>query len=428
LADFGRADFTAARCGGNVAASECKHEGKRGPMILSLLGSKVGVVIVALALCAAFIGFSKWKHRTHPKDATIRIARTAASRANESASLASRAQDNAIARAEDARVDRSQNGAKGESFDDAGNVYRRRAVPEPMPSSANNAANGFAHSDDAVSLDDEATPVTSLRIHGRRAHDSAEGTPKLLEPLKGLFAKTAKAVEKISPAVSAESKQAKPSRFVPFGRLIKAELVITLESTQDEMPLIGLITEPIFNNGKLVIPAGTELHSMARPDRVRDRIVSTTEWRLIFPREGNKPNGRQLVFDGIALDREDRDGNGLTWGLTDGSYGLRGRAIHSGQTTEALMLFAAEAIKAGSASLMDRQETLLGSQIQENARNASLAGGQAVLSHFAESIAKELERNGTYIQVPAGKEFYVYPRQVIDPDRADIPDNLARVE
>jgi len=396
-------------------------------MILSLLGSKLGVVIVAIAVCAMFLGFSKWKHRTHPKDSTIRITRTAATRANEAASLASRAQENAIARAEDARVDRSQNIGKGESFDEAGNIYRRRAVPEPLPSSASNHSNNSTEQD-AGSFEGEETIVTGLRIHGRRARSLADDSSKPLETLNGIFSKSVKAVDKISTTARSESKPEKPARFVPFGRLIKAELVITLESTQDEMPLIGLITEPVYNNGKLVIPAGTELHSMARPDRVRDRIVSTTEWRLIFPREGTKPNGRQLLFDGIALDREDRDGNGLTWGLTDGSYALRGRAIHNGQTTEVLMLFAAEAIKAASASMMDRQETLLGTQIATNARNASLAGGQAVLSHFAEGIAKEIERNGTYIQVPAGKEFYVYPRQVIDPDRADIPENLARVE
>jgi hypothetical protein len=397
-------------------------------MILSLLGSKVGIVIVALAVCATVFGISKWKHRTRTKDPIIRIARSAAARANESASLASRAQENAIARADDVRTDRRQNVSKGESFDDAGNVYRRRAVPEPLTSTTSDL--GLSANPDPTSLDAPDAPiVTSLRIHGRRAQEPTESQPsKLLDPLAGFFSRTAKATEKLAIAKSPEPKLPKPSRFVPYGRLIKAELVITLESTQDEMPLIGLVTEPVYNNGRLVIPAGTELHSMARPDRVRDRIVSTTEWRLIFPREGNKPNGRQLVFNGVALDREDRDGNGVTWGLTDGSYGLRGRAIHNGQTTEALMLFAAEAIKAASASMMDRQETLLGTQVASNARNASLAGGQAVLSHYAEDIAKEIERNGTYVQVPAGKEFYVYPRQVIDPDRADVPDDLAKVE
>ena len=398
-------------------------------MILSLLGSKIGVVFVALGICAVFFGVSKWKHRARPKETSIRIVRSAAKRANEPTTLASRAQENAIARADDVRSDRRQGVVKGEGYDEAGDTYHRRAVPDPISTTSRDVG-GASNGNDANAGSVEAFPVTSLRIHGRRAGAPVETNSRWSDPLASLLPKPLKPPSSLESSARSIPvlKAPKPERFVPFGRLIKAELVITLESTQDEMPLIGLITEPVYNNGKLVIPAGTELHSMARPDRVRDRIISMTHWRLIFPRDGNKPNGRQLVFDGIALDREDRDGNGLTWGLTDGSYGLRGRAIHNGQTTEALMLFAAEAIKAASASMMDRQQTVLGTEVESNARNASLAGGQAVLSHFAEGIAKELERNGTYIQVPAGKEFYVYPRQVIDPDRADIPDDIAKVE
>jgi hypothetical protein len=203
---------------------------------------------------------------------------------------------------------------------------------------------------------------------------------------------------------------------------------MSLESTQDEMPLVGLIVEPVYNNGRLVIPAGTEVHSTARPDRIRNRIISTPKWRLIFPREGSRPNGRQLTFEGIALDRDDRGGTGMTWGPTDGSYGLSGRVLRSGQTQEQVLLFAAEALKAAGASLMDRQPTMMGTQVEANAKNAALAGGQAVLSQMAERLAAEIARNGVYIQVPAGKQFYVYPRQIIDPDRADIPTNIAKVE
>jgi hypothetical protein len=149
---------------------------------------------------------------------------------------------------------------------------------------------------------------------------------------------------------------------------------------------------------------------------------------MIFPREGQRPNGRQLTFDGIALDRDDGDGNGFTWGITDGSYGLRGRTIQNGQTQQELLLFAAEALRAASGTMTQRQPSIVGSLVESNAKNAGIAGGQAVLESFAARLAKEVERNGSYIQVPAGKQFYVYPRQVIDPDRADIPENIAKVE
>ena len=92
------------------------------------------------------------------------------------------------------------------------------------------------------------------------------------------------------------------------------------------------------------------------------------------------------------------------------------------------MLFAAESLRAFAGTLTERQQTIVGAETRQNARNAAVAGGQAVLEQFAGRIAKELERNGVYIQVPAGKQFYVYPRQVIDPDVADIPENIARVE
>ncbi len=85
------------------------------------------------------------------------------------------------------------------------------------------------------------------------------------------------------------------------------------------------------------------------------------------------------------------------------------------------MVFAAEALKAASATMMERETTVAGTRLQANATNAALAGGQAVLARVAERLMREIEMNGAYVQVPAGKQFYLYPKQVIDPDSADIP-------
>lgn len=395
-------------------------------MIADLLKSKAGVVVMFVVFCGIFFGLSRFKHRktTRPPEASGGPAAAGAvtGSAVESAASLRRVQEKARARAEDAQKLKKAEESATESYDEAGDAYVRRPVPEPL-------ARDLVpeRGTTSVSARNEFRPVTRLRIHGRppeiasRARDTVHGAAVAAGELAGAVAAAA---QSHGPRAAAKV----PERFVPFGHLIKAELVITIESTQDEMPLVGLVVEPVYNNGRLVIPAGTELHSMARPDRIRDRIVSTTQWRLIFPREGQKPNGRQLTFEGMALDREDGDGNGLTWGITDGSYGLRGRALRNSQVSEVLMLFAAEALKAAGSSLMDRQQTVLGEQVQSNARNASVAGSQAVLGHFAAGIAKEIERNGVYIQVPAGKQFYVYPRQVIDADRADIPGNVATVQ
>lgn len=411
-------------------------------MIAALFRSKIGVLILTVLVCGIFFTLSKLKRRHAQEEQSLSLSTqsSTAGRAGgaEQAALLKRSEESARGRAETARFER-QSGAPRSSYDDEGDAYSRRVTPDPVQSIVRDFS-GDRESRGEPTAD--AVVVPTLRIRGRKMEPdplpvgTSNPLTHLVPSLPSIppnFLGDKNAADKNAPAPASSSGgrvelQPKPQRFVPFGRLIKAELVITLESTEEEMPLVGLITEPVYNNGKLIIPAGTELHSMARADRIRDRIISTTTWRLIFPREGNRPNGRQLTFDGIALDREDGDGNGLTWGLTDGSYGLRGRVVRAGQTQEELMLFAAEAIRAAAGTGMDRQATLYGQQPQVTAKNAAIAGGQAVLERMAERISREIERNGVYVQVPAGKQFYVYPRQVIDPDRADIPDNLARVE
>lgn len=401
-------------------------------MIANFLRSKAGVLCTALLVCGVFFTLSKLKDRNADKTERQTLSVGAAGPMQvakeggaENAALLKRAQDNARGRAEAARTDAKR--SPGSSYDETGDVYQRRITPEPM---ANELINGTGLAASGPTERSEPHLVPSLRIRGR-AH--AEPTaPRTLPGLEEISNKVASAGKGGKPGLEPQRREAtvqpRPQRFVPYGRLIKAELVITLESTQDEMPLVGLIVEPVYNNGRLVIPAGTEVHSMARPDRVRDRIISVSTWKLIFPREGSRPNGRQLTFEAVALDREDRNGENLTWGLTDGSYGLRGRTVKVSQTAQELLLFSAEALKAAGASMMDRQTTLTGTQVDASAKNAALAGSQAVLTQFAERIARELERNGVFIQVPAGKQFYVYPKQIIDADRADIPTNVAKVE
>lgn len=405
-------------------------------MIAALFRSKFGMLLMVLLVGGTFFTLSKLKHRRIAEreagGATPLAANPSKTGGVEQAASLKRAQENSRGRAEAIRLERAAERQAGSSYDEAGNAFRRRATPEPLPSQLPSPSDR-ADSGPAP----EPLIVPSLRIHGRKSEsrETPIPAPSIKNPFDAAipaitkpFGSTSRSDFKSQEGAKTPVRQPKPERFVPFGRLIKAELVITLESTQEEMPLVALIVEPVYNNGQLVIPAGTELHSSARPDRVRDRIVSATTWRLVFPRDGAKPNGRQLTFEGIALDRDDRDGNGLTWGLTDGSYGIKGRVIKNGQTQEEVLLFATEALRAFGGVMTRRQTTIFGSRTQANARNAAVAGGQAVLEQFAGKISQELKRNGLYIQVAAGKQFYVYPRQVIDPDRADIPENIARVE
>ena len=79
--------------------------------------------------------------------------------------------------------------------------------------------------------------------------------------------------------------------YAPYGRLIPCETIITVDSSSIRTPIIGLVTEDIYHAGKLVIPAGTEIHGTAQSDRHRERIAT----RPCYARAGFSQYGGATV-------------------------------------------------------------------------------------------------------------------------------------
>jgi hypothetical protein len=123
------------------------------------------------------------------------------------------------------------------------------------------------------------------------------------------------------------------SESAPFGRLVPCELVVTVDSSSIETPIVGLVTWDVWYQGKRIIPAGTEVHGRARVDRTRERIAAQGQWTFVWQ------TGEELNLSGLALDRE-QDSEGGAWGITDGSAGLRGQLLKSDDLAE-VKLFAA---------------------------------------------------------------------------------------
>lgn len=205
--------------------------------------------------------------------------------------------------------------------------------------------------------------------------------------------------------------------YAPYGRLIPCELIVTVDSSSIKTPIIGLITEDIYHDGRLIIPAGTEVHGTAQTDRKRERIASQGDWTLVWQ------TGEELNLSGIALDRE-KDSNGSGWGITDGSAGLRGRLLKTDDMAE-IKLFAATFLSGAAAGLTEKEYTIFGTQVAPTLQNAPLKGAQDVLAIYAKQIYDTIQRDGFYVRVPAGKEFYLYVKQTID--RADAEIGSTRV-
>jgi len=226
-----------------------------------------------------------------------------------------------------------------------------------------------------------------------------ETTPPPLAPIS-LFADSTAGV--------AEPKSVS-SIYAPFGRLISCETVVTVDSASIQTPIVGLVIENVYHAGKLVIPAGTEVHGTAQTDRHRERISSGNSWTLVWQ------TGEELQLSAVALDREfssDQEG----WGITDGSAGLRGRIIKSDEMAD-IKLFAATFLSGAAEALTEKQQTVFGPISSPSLANAPFEGAQKILSVYAQRIYEAIQKDGFYVRVPSGKQFYLYVVQTID--RAD---------
>ncbi|MFZ3374239.1 MAG: TrbI/VirB10 family protein [Chthoniobacterales bacterium] len=290
-------------------------------------------------------------------------------------------------------------------------VNSRRPFDSKRQSTANNAAKAGANAPqlpETVRRDmiPFATPAPQREIETTLS--KTEGTPPPL-PSLSVVAETPLPLAKEGKVFSAD--------FAPFGRLVPCELVITVDSSSIQTPIIGLVTEDIFHHGELIIPAGTEVHGTAQVDRSRERIASNGRWTLVWQ------NGQELNVSGLALDHE-RDPDTGTWGITDGSAGLRGRLLKTDNLAE-VKLFIASLLSGAAEAFTQRQVSPFGAFALPTLQNASLQGAQNVMDRYAQQILLTIERDGFYVRVPAGKQFYLYITQTVDEQDARIGGTLA---
>jgi len=209
--------------------------------------------------------------------------------------------------------------------------------------------------------------------------------------------------------------------YAPYGRMIPCETVITIDSAKIETPIIGFVTEDVWHDGRLIIPAGAEVHGKAQVDPSRERIASDNNWVIVW-RTTDRMDGAELPLHGVALDMERNETTG-TWQLTDGSAGLKGDILKTDNWAE-IKLFAATFLSAATTGLEDTTSSsnaLTGQTTQtplSTPKNAALAGTSAVLNQYAQQILDSIKRDGFYVRVPAGKQFYLYATQTIDIDNA----------
>jgi hypothetical protein len=68
--------------------------------------------------------------------------------------------------------------------------------------------------------------------------------------------------------------------------------------------------------------------------------------------------------------------------------------------------------------LTEKESTLFGSRSVPSLSNAPYKGAQEVLNVYAQQILATIQRDGFYVRVPAGKQFYLYITDTVDVSKA----------
>lgn len=202
-----------------------------------------------------------------------------------------------------------------------------------------------------------------------------------------------------------------PTLFAPRGLLIKAALVITVDSSALDTPVLALVTEDVYWNHKLIVPAGTQVMAKASKGRERDRIAISGPFTFIWA------DGREYNISCTALDHV-RESDG-TYGITDGSSGIRGQIIKNDQYAE-LKIMVAEALQGIMNNNQNQFQSIYGLVPDNSSRNAALGGGSQAASAYSQLLTKKLDQDLDFVRVAAGTQFYIFTNAVFEPEMASI--------
>ncbi len=229
-----------------------------------------------------------------------------------------------------------------------------------------------------------------------------------------------------TPAATEISSSPISARFLPFGRAIKAELVNALvSSTRRGAPIVALVTEDVrdWSTDEVIIPAGSELHGVAAPDKQLQRMFSEDHWILVLPKHDKRAPGAEIRIVGTALDRDERllDNGAATFSQYDMAPGIPAEIVRS---DDEVKLFLGEALK-GFASVSQTRDSYSSpygttETVQSTTRNALLGAGGSVADKYAELALEEYKNNGWFLRVRASKQFYLYVQQTVDMEQARI--------
>ena len=221
-------------------------------------------------------------------------------------------------------------------------------------------------------------------------------------------------VAAVPPVEKPKEQPAQPERlWLPPSIFIPCALVNTVNSSHINTPVVGEVLRDVYQNKKLIIPAGTIVSCFAS-NAVRDRIEVAGTWLLVFS------DGRQLKIDGLACVRQANPEN-QQFGPEDASAGLLGEIVESDHWA----MFKGT-IGTLTTAMMQAGTAYAGNAVSHGLSGVVLPDIQGVWGKYLGQMLNGETGDGRYVHVAAGTEFYIFPMETTFPTHRRI-DNKASV-
>jgi hypothetical protein len=255
--------------------------------------------------------------------------------------------------------------------------------------------------------------LSDRRLNGMQSNLPPSPTPGILptppplrsQPLQPVVSFYAQVNATPIPSPTPQQAPPRPQAWLPPGTFIPCALVNTVESSHINTPVVGEVLRDMYQNGRLIVPAGAIVSSFAESGAVRDRIEVAGTWLITYP------DGRHLRVRGIACDREADPAN-QQFGIEDGSAGLQGEIVESDHW----------AMAKGFVGLLMTAAMQTGTAVATSTLQAAHTTGVTALPDTTPVFAKYLDQllngetgDGRFVRVRASKEFYVFVTETVLP-------------
>ena len=296
-----------------------------------------------------------------------------------------------------------------------GVIYLLWDDPDSQRKMINKAVDVKSNVEEKIKVNEDAN-VKSIK-NDSGAVNYSQSKKKTENPIQELFKKEEREADPLPlNVISTSAENNISSDYAPFGRYIPCILFNAIDSSRAVTQITGIVIKDVWEEGKIIIPKGAEVHGTAQVDTQNARIYSQNQWVIVW-RSRDENNAKELILNGIAVEYSPSPEKENSWMITDRTPGIPGEVITSDKLA-VLKILAAKWLQGAGRALSGNKTTINGNTIESSnegsLKNLIASGVQDSAETYAQMMLQKIQQEGFFIRVHAGSPFNVYVMQGID--------------